>query len=92
MTRRKDEKSGNHLGRNDWSVASDARASWGAGVLRPYMNLLDDRELRRGLVTCRGVLLLGGFGEFAGGFDDLLGEVVADARFVASDREICGTE
>ena len=35
---------------------------------------------------------MGGFGEFAGGFDHLLGQVVANAGFVAGDCQVCGTE
>ena len=38
------------------------------------------------------MLFLGGVGEFAARFDDLLGEVVADAGFVAGDREVRGAE
>ena len=59
----------------------------------------DDRKKRgaRDLATLGdeafgGLGGFGGFGEFAGGFDDLLGEEIADAGVVACDGEIGGAK
>jgi hypothetical protein len=58
-----------------------AWASWGTAVLCPHMNLPSFK-------VASAVLLFaaGGFGEFAGGFYDLFGQIVADAGFVAGNR------
>jgi hypothetical protein len=45
-----------------------------------------------GLEGLHGLSGFRGFGEFAGGFDYLLGEVVAHAGFVARDRQVRGAQ
>jgi hypothetical protein len=72
--------------KNDWSIVLSPGLA-GAQQAAPLHDLAE-RETCASGSEC--LLLLGGVGEFAGGFDDLLGEVVADAGFVAGDRQISG--